>query len=161
MEEALYLAALKYLNFRPRSEKETRDYLKKKLTKFPNAPLSLIDIIVYKLKQQKFINDEEFAKMWVRSRTQFRPKGFRLIKLELKQKGISEEIIKRIESGVLNNELGARDEVDLATELVEKRRKKFEPMDKQERFNKIGSMLARRGFNLDTIRKAIDRVFGK
>lgn len=191
--DTLYLLALRYLNIRFRSEKEIRDYLKKRLSRHsgkqsasrinegPWTPFDftqgksqddgsddaeqMIDLIVRKLKQQKFLNDEEFATMWIRSRTEFKPKGQRLIRLELQQKGVSKEIVdKAFEAfGAMQKEENGeeRDELSLAKEILEKKRKKFEPMDKQERFNKAGSLLARRGFGLDIIKAAIDEVFGK
>src|SRR5579872_5301708 len=154
---ALYLRVLKFLNFRPRSEKEIRDYLQKKLQKFTGVDSSVIDLIIHKLKQQKFLNDEEFAKMWVRSRTEFKPKGKYLVRQELKQKGISEDIIEE----VLGPEIRTQSDKDLAIQVLEHKKKKYAPMDRNERFQKAGSMLARRGFSLDTIRAAIDAVFGK
>lgn len=163
--DALYLRSLKFLGFRPRSEKEMRDYLKKKIQKFQNADSSVIDLIIHKLKQQKFLNDTEFARMWIRSRTEFKPKGKRLIYLELQQKGISKDLIEDAFAGynidqetILGN---IRDEKALAQEVLERKRKKYEGMDFRERFNKAGSMLARRGFSLDVIKAAIDSVFGK
>lgn len=154
--DALFLASLKYLSYRPRSEKEIRDYLKKKLVRFPDLNNSVIDVIVARLKKQKFLNDIEFAKMWVRSRTEFKPKGKRLIVLELKQKGISQEIIEEVFS-----QSEKQDDVALVTELLERKKKKYLEMERQERFTKAGSMLARRGFDLDAIKKAIEQVFGK
>lgn len=165
--DTYYLLALRYLNIRFRSEKEIRDYLRKKILKRVQDDAvtieaeQLIDLIVHKLKQQKFLNDEEFAKMWIRSRTEFKPKGWRLIKLELKQKGISDEIIKNQELRIKNEGEEKRDELSLAKEILEKKRKKFEPMERQERFTKAGSLLARRGFDLDVIKKAIEEVFEK
>lgn len=158
MEEKLYLLALKYLTIRPRSEKEVQDYLEKKAKQFPDGNNSLIDVIILKLKRQKFLNDREFAKIWVRSRTEYKPKGKWLVKMELKQKGISPDVIDEI---LENRDLRALSEVGLAVELLEKKRKKYESMDRQERFTKAGSMLARRGFDLDSIKAAIDQVFGK
>lgn len=179
--DTYYLLALRYLNIRFRSEKEIRDYLKKKLSRhsgkqsasridsgqarMTDEVMQLIDLVVHKLKQQKFLNDEEFAKMWIRSRTEFKPKGKRLIRLELQQKGVSKEIIDKafeaFEAARAENNEGKRDELSLAKEILEKKRKKFEPMERQERFNKAGSLLARRGFDLDVIKKAIEEVFGK
>lgn len=189
--DSLYLRALKYLNFRPRSEKEMRDYLKGKLSPHViaskakqsnknkreisasfvsltprnddvvqddkiNQSEALIDLIIHKLKQQKFLNDAEFARMWVRSRTSYKPKGERLVRMELKQKGISQEIIDEI---FQNSESRVQSDLELAIEILEKKKKKYEGMDRQERFRKAGSMLARRGYDLDVIRKAIDQVF--
>lgn len=176
--DSLYLRVLKYLNFRPRSEKEIRDYLKKLLKRHPELDSgsheiadqarndeALVDLVVHKLKQQRFLNDTEFAKMWIRSRTEFKPKGERLIRLELKQKGISKDLIDEalvsFDEDQQHHSEEARDDRVLAKELLEKKRKKYEGMEKQERFNKAGSMLARRGFDLDDIKWAIDQVFGK
>lgn len=155
--DALYLRTLKFLNFRPRSEKEIRDYLKKKIQKFNDIDASIIDVIIHKLKEQRFLNDLEFAKMWVRSRTEFKPKGKYLVKQELRQKGVSQDIIDE----VLGSDVRSQSEEDLAKDLLERKRKKYEAMDPMERFQKAGSMLARRGFSLDAIRAAIDGVFGK
>lgn len=155
--EALFLATLKYLSYRPRSEKEIHDYLKKKLVRFAALNESVIELIITRLKKQKFLDDLEFAKMWVRSRTQFKPKGIRLIKLELKQKGISPEIINSVLSDIFKENT----ELNLVLEILERKKKKYLGMDKQERFTKAGQMLARRGFDLDTIKHAIDQIFGK
>lgn len=158
MEDALYLRVLKFLNFRPRSEKEVKDYLQKKIKKFPNIDSSVIDVIIHKLKQQKFLNDEEFAKMWVRSRTDYKPKGKYLVRLELIKKGIAKDIIDQI---LESKQERAKSEEDLAAEVLKLKKRKYEAMEAKERFNKAGSMLARRGFSLDTIKAAIDEVFGK
>lgn len=189
--DTFYLLALRYLHIRFRSEKEIRDYLKKKINPRHPRPdrgsnqmdsrlrendeskdeiAQTIDLVIHKLKQQKFLNDEEFAKMWIRSRTEFKPKGERLIRLELQQKGVAKDIVDKafeaFDSAPLGNPQGEqtekkRDELTLAKEILEKKRKKFEVMERQERFNKAGSLLARRGFNLDEIKKAIEDVFGK
>src|SRR5260221_11416956 len=161
MEDTLYLLALKYLNYRQRSEKEIKDYLQKKLTKrhseLDSDSQNIIFLVIARLKKQKFLNDEEFAKMWIRSRKSFRPKGERLIRLELKQKGITKEII----DSVFENNEDQKSDLELAKELLEKKRKKFEPLGRQERFNKAGAFLARRGFDLDVIKKVIDQIFEK
>src|SRR5690348_9673780 len=115
MEDALYLRVLKFLNFRPRSEKEVKDYLQKKIKKFPNIDSSVIDVIIHKLKQQKFLNDEEFAKMWVRSRTDYKPKGKYLVRLELIKKGISKDIIDQV---LESKQERAKSEEDLAIEVL-------------------------------------------
>ncbi len=150
--DTYYLQALRYLNIRSRSEKEVRDHLKKK-----KADFQVVNLVVNKLKQQKFLNDEEFALLWIRSRTEFKPKGERLVRLELQQKGVSKDSIDKAFAAFDS----VRDELHLAKEILEKKRKKFEPMERQERLNKAGSLLARRGFNLDDIKKAIEEVFEK
>lgn len=163
--DSLYLRALHYLEYRPRSEKEIRDYLQEKLTgvgyskkELSESEKSLIEVIVHKLRQQKFLDDREFARIWVRSRTSYKPKGQRLVVLELRQKGISQDVINEV---IQNQEVRIESDLDLAVAILEKKKKKYQDMAYQERFQKAGSMLARRGYDLDTIRKAIDQVFGK
>ena len=108
--EKFYNSSLKFLSYRPRSEKEVRNKLKTLIKRHSgeqsefridsgvaNAPENdraetVIEKIISKLKKQNFINDEEFAKGWIENRIRFKPRSLRLIKLELKQKGISEEI---------------------------------------------------------------------
>lgn len=194
MEDILYTRVLQYLNIRPRSEKEIRDYVAKQLAKPKVAKLlarhtdqgealelikkdypaqhhlfqddnSLTDRIINRLKAAKFLDDLQFALWFIRSRTTFKPKGRRLISLELQQKGIAKELIEQAfiayDADQRDHQEEERDEVTLAKQLLEKKRKKYEVMQRQERFNKAGSMLARRGFDLDTIKQAIDAVFGK
>ena len=74
---------LRFLSFRPRSEKEIRDYLNNKQVN-PLVSQKIID----KLVENKFLNDLEFAKWWIEQRTLTTPRAWRIIKIELKQKGI-------------------------------------------------------------------------
>ena len=148
--EKFYNSALRFLSFRPRSEKELRTNLKGK-----HATNEIIEKIIIKLKEKRFINDEEFAKGWIESRLRFKPRSLRLIKLELRQKGIADEII---ESGIMNQELGTDSDLEQAKKLVEKRIKRVGHLPKQEVYQKLGRYLASKGFSWDTIKKAIDPV---
>lgn len=149
MENKFYNLALRFLSYRPRSEKEVRDKLKTK-----NVEPEIIDKIILKLKEKKFINDEEFARGWIESRLRFKPRSARLMKLELKQKGIEEETINK----VINDEGLMINDVESAKKLVEKRIGRFRNLPKQEIYQKLGRFLASKGFSWDTIKKAIDHV---
>ena len=95
--DKFYNLALRFLSYRPRSEKEVRDRLKIKYQKSNLKDLELIiDRVIQKLKKYNFVNDLEFAKKWIESRMKFKPRSLRLIKLELKKKGISDDIIQAI-----------------------------------------------------------------
>src|SRR3989344_6757140 len=93
--ERYYNLSLRFLSYRPRSEKEIIDYLKKKSSsvKTSEGQEKLIESIIKKLKEYKFIDDVEFAKFWIEQRTKFKHKPIRVIEYELKQKGINKEII--------------------------------------------------------------------
>lgn len=144
-----YLArTYRYLGVRNRSEKEIRDYLNKK-----KAPQEVIEQIIKRLYEYKFLNDEAFARSWVRSRARSRPRGRRLLEIELKQKGIEKDLIEK----VLNEENEEiPDELTQAKNLIGKRIEKLRDAPRQEIYNKVGAFLARRGYGWETIKRAID-----
>lgn len=141
--------ALRFLSFRPRSEKEIQGYLKKKQVNEINSQK-----IIDKLKEQKFINDEEFAKWWIEQRTLIKPRAWRIIKFELKNKGISEEIIQSLEFRVQNDE-------EVAIKLAGKKISRYKNLSKQDAYQKLGRYLASKGFSWETIKISIDEVFSK
>lgn len=168
MEDALYTRILQFLTIRLRSEKEIRDYITKQLQKPHIAQgvsdkKQLTEQLIERLKKQNFLDDLAFAIAFIRSRTVYKPKGKKIIAYELQQKGIAQTTID--EAFVSFTEDSSvddiRDEVAIARQLLEKKRSAYEKLPKRERFQKAGSMLARKGFDMDTIRKAIDGVFGK
>lgn len=150
--EKFYNKALRFLSFRPRSEKEVRDNLSRKFRKaeFELSEINLIiDKVINKLKEQKFLNDEEFAKWWIEQRQTYKPRALWLVKSELKQKGIDLDKIQ-------NSEISIQDDLIQAKKLVEKKIKKFKNLPKQEIYNKLGRILAQKGFNWEVIKKSID-----
>jgi len=80
-----------YLSIRSRSEKEMRDYLSKK-----KASEEIVEKIIASLKEHKFLNDETFARSFVLNRARLKPKGKALLKIELRQKGIADDIIQTV-----------------------------------------------------------------
>jgi len=166
MEDKFYNFTLRFLSYRPRSEKEVRDKLKTK-----QVEPQIIEKIIAKLKEKKFLNDEEFARGWIENRIRFKPRSLRLIKIELKQKGIVEDIIDKMikdkarlpsPDGEANGGQGLMiNDLESAKKLVQKKIGKFKNLSKQEIYQKLGRFLASKGFNWDTIKKAIDEILGK
>jgi regulatory protein len=162
--DKFYNKALKFLSYRPRSKKEIRDYLVKKIKnqkskiKDEDAELRIktetIEKIIGKLEEYKFLDDEEFARIWIQSRIKAKPRAWRVIKFELKQKGISDEIIES-----LIQDLGfIIQDLEMAKDLVRRRIERYKGLPKQEVYQKLGRFLASKGFNWDTIKKAIDEI---
>lgn len=147
-----YALALKYLTGRPRSEKEVRDYLSKK--KLSENQIS--DIISF-LKEKRFLSDEDFTRWWIDQRTRFRPKGKLLITLELRQKGISSEVIDKIyredTEDILTDEEKARS-------VIEKN-KKYDRLPKPERYRKLVALLMRKGFDYSVIYRVLNHTENK
>jgi len=151
--ETYLTKALLFLKIRPRSEKEIKENLKKK-----RADDATIEKILKVLREKRYVNDEGFAKWWVRQRVVFRPKSSRVIRMELLQKGIGKELIdialtSEIEDG------GKLNDLEQARKIVEKKIGKYKHLPKYELYQKLGGFLSRRGFEWDTIKRSIDAEF--
>ena len=83
--------ALNFISLSKKTKKEVEDYLKKK-----GYLGGTIETVISKMSAYKFINDEEYAKDYVKSYS--KKKGNRLLAAELKRKGVSDsEISEAIE----------------------------------------------------------------
>lgn len=140
-----------FLKFRPRTEKEIRDYLYKKI-KTTHWSREAADKVIKKLKEQELINDKKFIDLFIRDRIAIKPKGKRVLIRELKLKGIKDELIEEYFS---QNSL---DEESLALKILEKRWLRFKSLDSQKRFEKSVRFLMNRGFEYDLIKKTIDKL---
>lgn len=138
--------ALRFLSFRPRSEKEVRDFFNKK-----KVDPQIIEKIINFLKEKNFINDQKFVAWWIEQRTTFKPRSLRLIKMELQQKGIADELI----------EFPISNDKEQAIKLIERKIEKYKDLPKYEIYQKLGPFLARKGFNYDTIKASIDEILTK
>lgn len=152
-------AALRFLSYRQRSEKEVGDYLINKIAKDENIKYSaakespLIGLILSKFRKYKYIDDLEFAKWWVKSRVS-RPKGIRLIKLELLRKGVDRDTVDKVLSS-------AGSQADLAKKALAKKIKKWQNLPAIEFKKKIYQYLASRGFDFDTIKETFAQFVKK
>lgn len=143
-----YNLAAGYLARRPRSTKELRDYLVKKKV----DPL-LIDEIITRLISQKFLDDLAFARWWREQRARFKGKSDRLIRMELRQKGIMEDVVEEVFHEITDEPM---DDLTKAKTLVLKRLKRVEGLTPKEQYEKLGRYLLGKGFSWDIIQKAID-----
>lgn len=92
-----YDSCLKYIQVRVRSEKEIRDYLKRKKA-------DQEEIIIEKLINSNYLNDDYFAKCFINDKLKFTSWGPYKVINELKKHNINNEIINKY-SYLLNDEL--------------------------------------------------------
>ncbi len=135
--ERLVNSAIRFVSYRPRSQKELRDFLAKKLTKWKVSGAGLLEKVVARTGELGYVDDEKFAAWWVEQRTAFKQKGNRLIELELRQKGVAREVIVSVLEG--------RDMLAPARKAIQNKRFKNE--------KQLYDYLARRGFDADTIKR--------
>jgi len=140
-----------YLKFRPRSIKEVREYLYKKI-RTTHWSREAADAVIDNLLERKILDDLEFTGWFVRQRTALKPKSQRLLTTELRQKGVSDEIIEKYFG---DNEV---DEEKLAMEILEKRWPRFKSLDSRKRFEKATRFLMSRGYSYDLIKRTISKL---
>ncbi|KKP60281.1 MAG: Regulatory protein RecX [Candidatus Roizmanbacteria bacterium GW2011_GWA2_34_18] len=143
-----------YLKFRPRTIKETRDYLYKKVVT-THWSHEAADKVIDHLIEQKFLDDQEFVRYLVESRTRTKVKGVFAIKQELFKYGVEKEFI---------DEYFAKTEINeeaLAEKILVNRWPRLKTLPKQKRFEKAVNLLARRGFNFEISRKTVEKLEDK
>ena len=159
--ERMLNKSLKFLSFRPRSEKEIRDHLlwKGKLKDVDKSDSEKAEYeksvgkVISKLKKIGQVEDKGFAEWWIEQRQKFKQIGSRAIKVELFQKGIDKDIISE-----LLDESDETKEIEQATKAASKKIQSYNKLDPQEFRIKMGQYLARRGFGWNTIKKVVDTL---
>ena len=140
-----YDKLVRFTTLRPRSEKEANDWLRKyKVHKSIHKELFI------RLKRLDLLDDRKFAQWWVEQRITFRPRGKRALSFELRQKGIDRDLINQI----LNE--AKIDEQKIASQLLKKKKYKWEKLGKLKARKKMSEFLARKGFSWTVIKESID-----
>lgn len=126
---------------RRRSEREVRDYLKRK-----ECEEDLINRIINRLHEHSYLDDAKFAQVWVDERRRLGHRSDQQLRAELIKKGIDKDQITEA--------LGAAEQSDndALRLLVAKKRKLARYQDDQ----KLMAFLARRGFRYDQIKSALE-----
>jgi regulatory protein len=134
--------AYRLLAIRARSEKELREALKR--AEFAE---DVIAAAIAECKQQRFIDDANFARQFIQNRLRNRPMGRTRLAVELRQKGIDAATI----AAALDEALTAEEQVELANELAEKQRQRLANLPPPKARQRLADFLRRRGFDWETI----------
>jgi len=149
IEEDSYRRALakayKSLAVAAKTEKQMSDYLYKK--EFEEE--TVVRVIEH-LKELNYINDGDYAADFCESSKRL---GRRAVEFKLKQKGISEEIIRK---ALEKTDDGSQ--IENAKALAQKRLSKYAKLQVYEKKRKLSAYLASRGFDWDTVREAVEAV---
>jgi len=142
----VYNAALRFLSYRPRSEREMRSYLRRK-----KVSSQLEEAVIEKLKEVGLVDDVAFARFWIENRETFNPSSLHKLRYELLQKGVSEEIISEALKDI--------DFEESAYRAALKRGRQLQKLEWAAFRKKLGDYLARRGFSYDIIGQVVERVW--
>ncbi len=137
----MYQRTLEWVLVRPRSVRETCDYLRKKVLE-RKMPAEFIDDIVTKLRDKGYLNDNKFARYYVENR--FIKKGIsaRRIEMELLKKGVAKDIVV-----AAIGESERNDETEIL-KIIAKKRAKYDD-------EKMISYLCRQGFSFELARNLV------
>ena len=138
--------ALTHLSATRKTEKEIRTFLYKK-----GYLPSVIDYVMEKLKGYNFVNDADYAKAYVD--VSANKKGGRLIRMELRRKGLADEAI----DGALN-EVDEETQLQTAKNILDKYLKNKESTI--ENLQKAFRYLMSKGFDYDVAKSAL-HAFGE
>ena len=139
-------AALHFLAYRPRSESEIKARLRRR--KFDEKA---IESVLQRLEEQGLIDDLAFAQFWRENRDSFSPRSKRLLKMELRRKGVP---LNTIEEAVESSD----DQFNAYRAGVKKARA-LRALDYGAFREKLGAFLQRRGFSYDVVGPTVERLW--
>ncbi len=141
--------AYRLLAFRARSCKELETKLYEK--KFNPA---VICTVINDLIRLGYIDDEAFALQWSSSRLRLQGFGERRIRQELKQKGISADIISHASSAIFSSEV----QFQTALRSARKKLNTLKIHDRESARRRVAAFLERKGFAYDTIAEVMRKI---
>ncbi len=147
-EEMAIQRALKALSYRPRSIFEVQKKLKEN-----GFDETVIQSVVERLRRDGLVQDETFARAWVENRTVSHPRSRKLIALELRQKGVPDEVVQNALAA------GAVDDETLAYQSAIQYSRHVRGLEWQVFRKKLSAYLLRRGFSYETVAPAVRRVW--
>ncbi len=145
---------LRFLGARPR----TRMELVRRLSR-AGCDDTTVEAAMERLTELGYVDDEAFARWWTEQRDRHAPRGRRLVEAELRQRGVGREVIEALrESDPERNEedkaLPETEDQRARVALERHLRGRSLPADPRA-VQRIGTFLLRRGFDTETVRRAI------
>ena len=147
---ALYEYAVGALSRRMRSVAELKRLMRQKNIEGDDRE-AVIEAVVRKLKDQKYLNDENFAAQYSSYRKSNEKFGKLRVITDLKQKGVHGDVIDKAVAAAYDNV----DEEQLAREHL--RRKRLKKPTTEKETARIYRALARAGFSSRTIFKVLKK----
>lgn len=142
--------AVKLLAAKPRSVIELRERLLEKL--WTNA--TIVDQVIDKLKDYKYLDDEQFAGDLAVSKLRQKPQGKYRLRQTLSQKKLDKPTV----DAAIENAFERLPETDLIDQAIERRIRSHGKPETREETKKFYDHLLRRGFGYDLIREKMSAI---
>ena len=142
--------AVKLLAAKPRSVLELRERLLEKL--WTNE--EIVDVVLEKLKEYKYLDDQQYARDLAVSKLRQKPQGKRRLKQSLSQKKLDKEIVDQ----AIVSAFEKLPEDELIDKAIEKRLRLKGKPETREDLKKFYDHLLRQGFAFDLIRVKVSEI---
>lgn len=142
--------AVRLLAAKPRAVLELRERLLEKSW----TSAAIVDDILEKLKEYKYLDDEQYARNLAAAKLRQKPQGRRRLRQSMSQKRLDKEIVK----GAIDEAFEKMPEEGLIDEAIAKRvRLKGVPETREDK-KRFYDHLLRRGFAFDLIREKMKTI---
>lgn len=139
---------LRLLTGAPKSRSELENALRRK-----DCPDDVAAQVLDRYTEVGLVDDEAYARAFVRSKRAGRGLARRALTHELRAKGVPDEIAEAV-----LDEVEPEDERARAHELVEKRLRSMHGLDRATQTRRLSGMLARKGYGHDVARLVINEA---
>ena len=135
-KDRAYRSSLNFIARRPRSRRETEEYLSRK-----GFSKTAVSATLRRLEAYGYLNDEAYARMLVESRERLNPRSVSALRAELASRGVDEAAAGPV--------LERLDELGAARRAVEKNLYRWRGSEQAGFNRKVMAFLARRGFSFE------------
>jgi regulatory protein len=115
---------------------------------------AVVEEVLDRLAAVGLVDDAEFARAYLAGRWGRRPTGWRRLEQELLRRGVSNEDLAAGRAR-LEQEAGSADELATARRVMTQASRRYAGLDPRTRRQRLYALLARRGFDVDTIEQAL------
>jgi len=143
--------AFRYLGRRLHSASELRTKLRQK-----SYEIDMIDQVISELKDKNYLDDSEFASVFVEEKFRSKMWSEKKLKAELIKRGIKSSIISEILSDKFSDEDIFNNALTVALKKYKILRERN--LDLQTTKKKLTSFLNTRGYNYETIKQVCDKI---
>ncbi|MEO6527811.1 MAG: regulatory protein RecX [Gemmatimonadaceae bacterium] len=147
----VYDRALNMLAFRARSSSELARSLVRKGEEKPH-----VDWAIERLQEQGLLDDTAFAQSFTRAKVLGAKQSRRRVQQDLARKGVSRTVSDAAIETVFEEE--GIDQRELVEEVARKKLRALRDLEPKARRRRLYAFLARRGYDADDIRRAMDAV---
>ena len=145
-------AALAYLSHADRTVRQVRDKLAQK-----EFAADVVDRAVAALERSRLLDDRAYARRWIESRMTSKPAGEIRLVQDLLRRGVERETIDEV-LAEFDDAIGSEAS---ALKVLRQQQWRYTGLEADKARRRMYGLLGRRGFDIDTSAKAVDRVLAE